>query len=250
MRKLRTDGRGFAIVELCLIIVIIVLVGIIGWLVYKNHHQTTSAITKTSSVSSKTTSSKSSATSSNSTTYSGWQTFSDSVLSIKYPSSWTFSNNTGDVEIDASSQFESFFDMPGYVPQGQVYFSYDIEEDNTQGLANPTDCSQGCDVQAILPLQISGAPTAKLIIFTAYDSSGNQYGYIEVVNGSAAILGSTTSLDEGVTVNGHLLQIVGTVDYDAADQSMDQASFSNLADFEASQEFKDGVNALNSLVVQ
>jgi uncharacterized protein (UPF0333 family) len=50
MNKITKNEKGFSAVEIVLVIVIVVLIGVVGWLVYKNHHKTaTAAITTTSS---------------------------------------------------------------------------------------------------------------------------------------------------------------------------------------------------------
>jgi Tfp pilus assembly protein PilE len=49
MGKLNKDDKGFGGVELLLVIVIVVLLGVVGWYVYKNHNKTTTAKASTAS---------------------------------------------------------------------------------------------------------------------------------------------------------------------------------------------------------
>ncbi len=47
MGKLRNNEKGFGTVEIILIVVIVALIGVVGWFVYKNHNKTTSTSTTT-----------------------------------------------------------------------------------------------------------------------------------------------------------------------------------------------------------
>jgi|GEM_PF-2482381 hypothetical protein len=97
MKKLRSNETGFSAIELVLVIVIVVLIGISGWLVYKNHHKSTLASTVSSTSTSKT-STKTTTTTKPDTTaptvtnpYVGWATCNDTSdnITFKYPSNWT-----------------------------------------------------------------------------------------------------------------------------------------------------------------
>lgn len=41
MGKLQDNETGFSVVEIVLVVVVIALIGTVGWLIYKNHHKTT-----------------------------------------------------------------------------------------------------------------------------------------------------------------------------------------------------------------
>ena len=58
MGKLKTDEKGFGAVEAILIVIIIVLIGAVGYLVYKNNHKTvvTKVVTVTKAIDSSTSS--------------------------------------------------------------------------------------------------------------------------------------------------------------------------------------------------
>lgn len=49
MRKLQKNEIGFSVVEAITLVVIVVLIGMVGWLAYKYEHQTTTATTTTTS---------------------------------------------------------------------------------------------------------------------------------------------------------------------------------------------------------
>lgn len=94
MLKIRKNQKGFSTVEPILIIVIIALIGVVGWLVYKNHHKTTTVSTTNTSSSKPVTSTKLSTQPTN--PYAGWQSFCSSYgdLCLKYPTSWTLKTTT------------------------------------------------------------------------------------------------------------------------------------------------------------
>lgn len=79
------NENGFSAVELIFILVIVVLIGVVGYLVYKNHHQPIKVVTVTKTV---TTPTKIPTTTSTSNPYVGWITEAGSIISFKIPSSW------------------------------------------------------------------------------------------------------------------------------------------------------------------
>ena len=116
MGKLNKDNNGFGGVELFLVIVIVVLLGVVGWFVYKNHHKT---VTSTQA----TTSTKNSITTTN--LYSGWNSYTLKYekLSFKYPTSWiptdTSANGVDNVTFTSSDTFTFSIedaDVPGGDP--------------------------------------------------------------------------------------------------------------------------------------
>lgn len=66
MGKLKDNQKGFGAVEAVLVLVIVILIGVVGYMVYRNHHKTTTASVATTS--SKSTNTASNKTSSSSTT--------------------------------------------------------------------------------------------------------------------------------------------------------------------------------------
>ena len=94
MNRYHNTQKGFSTVESVLALVIVVLIGTVGYIVYDNH------ITKTAVVPS-TTVTNSSATPAKTTTaqnsYAGWQSYTLKYekLSFKYPASWTAQDDSG-----------------------------------------------------------------------------------------------------------------------------------------------------------
>lgn len=52
MNKINKNESGFSAVELILVTAIVVLIGVVGWIVYKNYHKTTAATSTTKSATS------------------------------------------------------------------------------------------------------------------------------------------------------------------------------------------------------
>ncbi len=80
MSKLRNNEKGFGVVEGLLIVAVVVLLGVVGYMVYKNHHKTTTvSATKT------TTSSTKPATSSTSKSTAPSTTTTPQTATLKIP---------------------------------------------------------------------------------------------------------------------------------------------------------------------
>lgn len=86
MNKLKKNELGFGAVEGILILVIVLLIGVVGWFVYKNQNK---AISSTSATTSKTASSPVK-TPTIVDPYAGWTTYISKAekVSYKYPSDW------------------------------------------------------------------------------------------------------------------------------------------------------------------
>lgn len=86
------NQEGFSVVETLMLLIIIVLIGAAGWLVYRDNKKTPTAIKVTTSTASSTTNTSSSA-GPNQAQYAGWLSFCSSYggLCLKYPSNWKLS---------------------------------------------------------------------------------------------------------------------------------------------------------------
>jgi len=81
MGKLRNDEIGFSAVAVVLVIVIAALIAVVGFMVYRNHNDTTPSTTITTPVNDP---------------YAGWKTYTLKYekASFKYPSSWQLEDNS------------------------------------------------------------------------------------------------------------------------------------------------------------
>ena len=86
MNKISKNEKGFSAVEFVLVIVVVALIGVGGWLVYKNHHKATTSLATTSA---KEVTTKSPATTS--VTDSSNKTYKDpsNEYTVSYPVGWT-----------------------------------------------------------------------------------------------------------------------------------------------------------------
>ena len=93
MNKIIKNEKGFSAVEIILVIVIIALISVVGWLVYKDHHKTTTINTPPtySKATSKSTASNNTKSAATANPYAGWKTYNLASfgLSFKYPNTWT-----------------------------------------------------------------------------------------------------------------------------------------------------------------
>lgn len=87
MNKIPKDEQGFSAVEVLLVLVIVVLIGVAGWFVYKNYHKTTAASVTTTI---KSTPVKPVTPTQPVNPYAGWKTYCDSVYGycFEYPPTW------------------------------------------------------------------------------------------------------------------------------------------------------------------
>lgn len=87
MSKLRNNQKGFSAVEVVLVLVIVALMGAVGFLVYKNHNKTTTASGATS------TTKPAATTPAPTDPTSGWKSYANTYghFTIKYPSTWVSS---------------------------------------------------------------------------------------------------------------------------------------------------------------
>ena len=95
MNKLKEDGAGFSVVELVLVIVIVALIGVVGWLVYKSHHKTNTVSINTTSTYKPAISTKTTTTKVTPSPYAGWNTYTlaKEKLTFRYPTTWAIENN-------------------------------------------------------------------------------------------------------------------------------------------------------------
>lgn len=97
MNKISKNQKGFTLVEALLIILILVVIGGVGYMVYHNDHKAkTASVSTTAATKPKASTPAKPTTESN--LYAGWQTYSGHGFTVKYPPNWIYqdqdSNNT------------------------------------------------------------------------------------------------------------------------------------------------------------
>jgi prepilin-type N-terminal cleavage/methylation domain-containing protein len=116
-KKMKINQKGFSVVEILIVIVVVGLLGVAGWFVYG--HQKSTKQSSTTQAKSATSSSKETSTSVD--RYAGWKTYKSSVegFSFRYPADWELSNtldarDTSTKEsaaLKASNNFTLSFDV-------------------------------------------------------------------------------------------------------------------------------------------
>ena len=93
MNKIQRNEQGFSAIEFIMVFVIIVLIGAVGYFIYKNHHQAVKVVTVTKTV---TKPSTTTSTSSTTNPYAGWrtETLQYEKITYQYPSNWTLTDQS------------------------------------------------------------------------------------------------------------------------------------------------------------
>jgi len=95
MKERQNSDSGFGAIEVLIAVVVLVVVGLGSWLVYRHDHETTRKDASTTSSTTAPATTEKSTTQQPVNPYGGWQTYTDSEYqySFMYPSGWTISNN-------------------------------------------------------------------------------------------------------------------------------------------------------------
>lgn len=100
MGKILKDDKGFSVVELFLVLIIVALVGALGWFVYKDHNKATVTTNSTTSTQQTTTAQAVSP-------YKGWKSYTlGNAVSFKYPSTWSITNGPDPTEANELQAIE------------------------------------------------------------------------------------------------------------------------------------------------
>lgn len=115
MGKLQNNESGFSAVEAVLVLVVVMLIGVLGYMVYKDHHKTTATNPATNS--SQTTATGTSSSTKTTTTpdpYAGWKTYTSSIekITFKYPSDWTVDTTDQQVSNDPTNSDYTAYKSP------------------------------------------------------------------------------------------------------------------------------------------
>ena len=95
MGKLRNNESGFGVVEAALVLVVLILLGVSGWAIYRQQHKATPAV-KTTRTTSTAKAAVPRAPEVPTNPYAGWKSYCSSYggLCFKYPASWVFEKKT------------------------------------------------------------------------------------------------------------------------------------------------------------
>lgn len=243
MGKIKNNNDGFSAVEVVLVLVIVGLIGVVGWIVYKSHHKaTTSSVTTTSST-------KPAATQKATTApvdpYAGWQNYSDSHMSFKYPTSW----QTG-AGADKYAAISVSTTSPGFAstafttadnPGSPVTLSLQLSTNSST-----VYCSNDpCKVTAVAPLSNSQLPNTELAIVNQTSGNGTNYSQYVVVSNSTKVGDTSINATKAGSNN---IYVFGQPYYTPKDGGLTVAArVSDTAALQADTHFKDLVNLINSV---
>jgi Tfp pilus assembly protein PilE len=181
MKKISKNQKGFSVVEAVLMLVIVVLIAVIGYMVYKNGNKTK---TSSSNTTVKTTQSSTSKSTTATNPYAGWKQYCSSYEKscFKYPSTWTFTNScTSSTPCDGS-------DNVGVTSPSNSQIGFTSAITGRGG-----DCANNIDsfVTSVTPL-----PSVKglyLVQFNRTDVNFVALGVDDTINGAIPATGDTGS---------------------------------------------------------
>lgn len=242
MGKIQKNQQGFGAVEAVLVLVIVILIGVVGWMVYKNHNKTTN---------NKTTASNSSANTSPQTKttqapdpYAGWQSYSDSSVSFKYPTGWQAGRGAdkyATVDVAATSPgFTTSSMTTAQNPGAPVTLSLQLTS------SSPPDYCNGytCQIAAITPLANAQFPNAALAIVNQTSGNGTQFSEYVVVSNSTQV--GDKSVTPSKSTNN--FYIYGQPYYTPSDGGLTIAArITDTTALQADSHFKDLVSLVNSV---
>ncbi len=223
----RLNSRGFTVVEVLLIVIIIGLVAGVGWWVYSQQVNQTQPDTSQRNEESKQTEIK---------------TYDDDVANFRYPSTWT-------VQRDDNPNLEGIKQILITGPLDLLPLEID---DKTQlqirivGLQASSMPAQN-PVFAAVALHNEHAPNTFVIftegVYGASDRDGRANA-IKVVTGEGIATGNATTLS-GAVVSGVDASII--VEIKQGDSLLQDVNFTDIEAMQQTQSFKDMVTILNSL---
>jgi hypothetical protein len=202
-------------------------------MVYHNDHNS-----KTTSKSTKTTTTN---------PYTGWQTYSDSYASFKYPSSW----QTG-IGQDKYTTHDINITSPGFIsnamstatnPGTPVTVSLDLSTDSSMA----TFCNEGytCQVVTTIALNNPQLPNSSFVIVNQTSPNGTNFSQYEVAGNSSKV-GDTTI--NPLKFGNNDIYIFGQPYYTPQDGGLTIAArVTNPTTIQTDTHFKDLVNLINSI---
>lgn len=231
MKKINNQS-GFGAIEVLLTLLVVIALVFVGWYIYHTDHKSStnppaSTITKTTSPT------------------AGWQTYSDDLVSLKYPSTWTVARNDntslpGTKELVLNGPNDSIVGQSTGINNTDKASLVLYIFQNSSGAQN----NSVHQVYDVLGLNMSQLSNSKLIVTNSNGPSSDS-------SMPAQEMDLTTS---GVNTGSQTLSTVvtvGTQTYDVwvsvADNDATGGTISNLSEFVSSLSVKDVILILNSL---
>lgn len=233
MNKIRSRVEGFGTVEVALAVVLVALIGIVGWLVYARHKSNDSNRTATSNT----------RTTQVPSPYAGWHAYTNSQVSFKYPANWEASNgpsfSQSTVADATSTAFTTSAATTAENPGLPITDYLQVSTDNvTIGCADTY-----CQVAATVPLNNPQLRNDVLALVNQTAGDGTKFTQWIVAN-SATKVGDTQI--NAVASGSKNMYVFGQAYY-SSEKGPIAARITNVAQFQADGHFKDMVNLINSI---
>ncbi len=231
MNKKSKNQKGFTVVEGLLIVLILVVIGTVGYIVYHNDHKTKASVSTTANP------------------YAGWKSYTNlSPVSFKYPSNWTVTTSPGGsdskiVTVNAPSRsidgtdyefgltFTTYSTSSQYVPtQETVYSSIPLTDSN---FTKPLYA-----LMMEIPLLPSQGPNSCEVM----DIYGSDTSYSANSVAYSAIPTSTTGMDLNIDGNYTMTTNTAGLSYD---QTLGCFSPSKFSSFQEVQQAKKIISSLS-----
>lgn len=242
MGKLQKGEEGFSAVEVVIVLVIVILVGVVGYMVYKNHHKTVSHSTTTGTTTPRT---STQAKTASVNPYAGWQTYTDSQVSFKYPTGWqasTGADKYATVSVTATSpSFTTSSMTTGDNPGAPVTLSLQLSTNSST-----VYCSNDpCTVAAVAPISNPQLSHSALALVNQTSGNGTNYSQYVVVSDNTKV-GDTTITAAKAGTSG--IYVFGQPYYTPKDGGPTVAArLTDTAALQADSHFKDLVTLINSI---
>jgi hypothetical protein len=238
--KLKSDQKGFSAVEGLLVVLILVVIGAVGYMVYHNNHKTKASVSTTAST-------KPASTAKTTTPpdpYAGWQSYSDSHVSFKYPSGWQIGNGdkyaTVGIGVTSPNFTSTAFTTADNAGAPVALFLQVSTNGSTVYCSNDP-----CTVTAVTPLNNTQLPNSALAIVNQTRGNGTNYSQYVVVSSSTKVGDTTINALKGGTDG---IYLFGQPDYTPKDGGLSEAArVSNATTLQADSNFKNLANLINSV---
>jgi Tfp pilus assembly protein PilE len=235
---MKRNENGFSAVEVILLLVIVSLIGVVGFMVYKNHNKTSNSTTTASTTKSSTTPTKATPD-----PYAGWQSYSDSHVSFKYPSGWQMGNGDKYATVGLGVTSPNFTSTAFTTADNTAPVALFLQLSTN---SSTVYCSNDpCKVTAVAPLSNAQLPNSVLALVNQTSGNGTNYSQYVVVS-NATKVGDTTI--NALKAGSDGIYLFGQPDYTPKDGGLSEAArVSDTAALQADSHFKDLVNLINSV---
>ncbi len=241
---MKKNQRGFGVVEGLLILVIVGLIGFVGWYVWHSKNNASSTYNSAANAGSNT-KPNSGTKSIAADPYAGWQSYSDSHVSFKYPSGWQASPGADKYAAVSVSSISPGFTTTSMAttdnPGAPVTLSLQLSTNSST-----VYCSNDpCKVIAIASLSNSQLPNSVLAVVNQTSGNGTNYSQYVVVSNSTKVGDATIS---ALKAGSSSIYVFGQPYYTPKDGGLTTAArVTDTAALQADSHFKDLVNLINSV---